>query len=162
MESESHLCTTCGKSFSSLEKLKKHEDADFYLFAYKTNFEFLYENFGLNETLKSHVILAHFSWYFKTTGTNFRNTNGEYVEAAHYSRKNFDIAHGYVVKHKQGTAHHLLKSLQSLSSYNSLRVGATPPQDFTLRKKTPNSTPKQPPKKWVFSNSLLERVNDLV
>ena len=138
------------------------KDADFYLFSYKTNFEFLYENFGLNETLKTHVILAHFSWYFNTTGTNFRNTNGEYVEAAHYSRKNFDIAHGYVMKHKQGTAHHLLKSLQSLSSYNSLRVGATPPQDFTLRKKTPTSTPKQPPKKWVFSNSLLERVNDLV
>ena len=101
MESESHLCMTCGKSFSSLDKLTTAE-------------------------------------------------------------KNFDIAHGYFVKHKQGTAHHLLKSLQSLSSYNSLRVGTTPPQDFTLRKKTPNSTPKQPPKKWVFSNSLLERVNDLV
>ena len=65
--------------------------------------------------------------------------------SCHYSLKRHEIEHGYVVKKQQGTPTHLLKSLQSISSYNSLRIGATPPQDFTLRKKkfpSLNSTPK--------------------
>ena len=36
-------------------------------------------------TLKVHVILDHYMWYFKEMGTNFHDTNGEYVEAVHYS-----------------------------------------------------------------------------
>ena len=62
------------------------------------------------------------------------------------------------VKKKQGTPTHLLKSLQSISSYNSLRIGSTPPQDFTLRRKStpsPNTTPKV--KQWSFPKSLLSR-----
>ena len=136
----------------------KPEDADFHLFNFKINFDFLYENFGLNMTLKTHVILAHFDYYFKTTGTNFRITNGEFCEAVHYSLKRHEVEHGYVVKKKQGTPHHLLKSLQSISSYNSLRIGSTPEQEFTLRRKTtpsPNATPKV--KKWGFPTSLLTR-----
>ena len=52
------------------------------LYSFKVNFEYLYENFELNETLKIHVILAHFDWYFQETGTDFKNTNGEYFKAA--------------------------------------------------------------------------------
>ena len=136
----------------------KPDDADFYLFNFRTNFMYLYENFGLNMTLKTHVILAHFEWYFKNTGTNFRNTNGEFLEAVHYSLKRHEVEHGYVVKKKQGTPTYLLKSLQSISSYNSLRIGSTPPQDFTLRRKStpsPNTTPKV--KQWSFPKSLLSR-----
>ena len=123
-------------------------DADFYLFNFRTNFNYLYDNFGLNMTLKTHVILDHFEWYFKNAGTNFRITNGEFLEAVHYSLKRHEVEHGYVVKKKQGTPTHLLKSLQSISSYNSTRTGATPPQDFTLRK---NNTPSplQKPKNGV-------------
>ena len=91
---------------------------------------------------------SSFPWYFKTTGTNFRNTNGEFLETVHYSLKKHEFEHGYVVKKKQGTPSHLLKSLQSISSYNSL--GSTPPQEFTLWRKStpsPNSTPKV--KKWI-------------
>ena len=58
-------------------------DADFYLFNFRTNFNYLYDNFGLNITLKTNVILDHFEWYFKNAGTNFRNTNGEFLEAVH-------------------------------------------------------------------------------
>ena len=36
-------------------------------------------------TLKVHVILDHYMWYFKEMGTNFHDTNGEYVKAVHYS-----------------------------------------------------------------------------
>ena len=129
-------------------------------FTPRQNFEFLYENFGLNETLKTHVILAHFGWYFENTGTNFRNTNGEFVEAAHYSLKNHEHDHGYVVKKKQGTPHHLLKALQSLSSFNSMRVGATPPQEFTLRKKkTPSSTPSSTPLSTPSSTPKVKEKN---
>ena len=112
-----------------------YEDADFYLFNFKINFDYLYDNFGLNMTLKTHVIVSHFEWYFKNADTNFCNTNGEFFEAVHYSLKKHEIEHGYVVKKQQGTPSHLLKSLQSISSYNSMRIGLTPPQEFTLRRK---------------------------
>ena len=75
----------------------KPEDAQFYLFHFQINFDCLYEQFGVNETLKTHVILEHFGWYFENTGKNFRLTNGEFVEAAHYSRKIHEVDHGYVM-----------------------------------------------------------------
>ena len=46
---------------------------------------------------------------------------------------------------KLGTPHHLLKSLQSLSTYNSIRIGSTPPQEFTLRRKNTKVHPKLHP-----------------
>ena len=139
----------------------KPEDADFYLYHFKINFDCLYEEFEVNETLKTHVILEHFSYYFKNNGTNFRITNGEFFEAAHYSKKKHEVDHGYVVKKKQGTKHHLLKSLQSLSSYNSIRIGSTPPRDLTLRKRrTPSPSPSTPTKKgWNFPKVLLDKYN---
>ena len=118
------------------------------MYHFKINFDCLYEEFEVNETLKTHVILEHFSYYFKNKGTNFRITNGEFFEAAHYSKKKHEVDHGYVVKKKQGTKHHLLKSLQSLSSYNSIRIGSTPPRDLTLKKRrTPSPSPSTPTKK---------------
>ena len=73
--------------------------------------------------------------------------------------------HGYVVKKKQGTQHHLIKSLQSLSHYNSIRIGSTPPQDLVLRKrKTPSpsplsTTPVQTT--WNFPKVLVGKVTSL-
>ena len=78
-------------SVSVRTEFKPH-DADFYLFNFRTNFNYLYDNFGLNMTLKAHVILDHFEWYFKNTGTNFRNTNGEFLEAVHYSLKDMKLS----------------------------------------------------------------------
>ena len=111
----------------------KPEDADFYLYHFKINFDCLYEEFEVNETLKIHVILEHFSYYFRNKGTYFRITN----------------------------KHHLLKSLQSLSSYNSIRIGSTPPRDLTLRKRrTPSPSPSTPTKKgWNFPKVLLDKYN---
>ena len=107
--------------------------------------------------------LEHFDYYFKNTGTNFRVTNGEFFEAAHYSKKKHEFDHGYVVKKKQGTQHHLLKSLQSLSHYNSIRIGSTPPQDLVLRKRrTPSPLPSTPTRKtWNFPTVLENRVSTL-
>ena len=78
------------------------KDAEFYLFHFQINFDCLYEDFGVNETLKTHVILEHFSWYFENSGTNFRLTNGEFVEAAHYTKKRHEVDHGFVTKKKTG------------------------------------------------------------
>ena len=81
------------------------------------------------------------------------STCGNQYKAVHYSLKRHEVEHGYVVKKKQGTPTHLLKSLQSISSYNSPRIGSTPPQDFTLRRKStpsPNTTPKV--KQWSSPN----------
>ena len=61
---------------------------------------------------------------------------GKQYDAVLYSLKRHGIEHGYVVKKQQGTPTHLLKSLQSISSYNSLRIGETLPQELTLRKKS--------------------------
>ena len=36
-------------------------------------------------TLKVHTIVYYYMWYFVEMGTNFHDTNGEYVEAVHYS-----------------------------------------------------------------------------
>ena len=55
------------------------------VFDYEVNFWHLHEQFSLPMTLKVHVILDHYMWYFKEMGTNFHDTNGEYVEAVHYS-----------------------------------------------------------------------------
>ena len=43
------------KDFNSVSEFKP-EDADFQLFNFRINFDFLYENFGLNMTVKTHVI----------------------------------------------------------------------------------------------------------
>ena len=65
------------------------KDADWEqkLFDFEQNFYYLYECFDLNMTLKIHVIIHHYRWYFTKTGTNFKDTNGEFVETVHYTLK---------------------------------------------------------------------------
>ena len=41
-------------------------------------------------TLNYHVIIDHYLWFFKEMGTNFYDTNGEYVEDLHYSLDGFE------------------------------------------------------------------------
>ena len=43
-------------------------DAELALFNFEQNFLNLYEIFGLNMTLKIHIILHHYTWHFKQTG----------------------------------------------------------------------------------------------
>ena len=133
----------------------KPKNTSLVLFNFETNFDYLYDNFRLNQTLKVHVILHHYAWYFNKTGKNFKNTNGEYVEAVHSSLKKHERDHGFVVKKRQGTPQHRQKSLQSHVTYNSMRIGATSPMEFTLRKKSkspPSSTPRLK-KTWNFKKS---------
>ena len=57
---------------------------------FKCKFDKLYKDFKLPMTLKVHVIVHHYSDYFKETKTNFRKTNGEHHEAIHHTIKVFE------------------------------------------------------------------------
>ena len=45
---------------------------------FKKNFEFLFYNFDLNMTLKTHIVYHHYEDYFSWTGKSLRYTNGEF------------------------------------------------------------------------------------
>ena len=50
---------------------------------FKMSFDFLYENFDMNITLKTHVIFNHNSYYFQWTGKTLRHTNMEILFRQH-------------------------------------------------------------------------------
>ena len=45
---------------------------------FEMNRKYLYEVFGLNQTLKMHVIKEHYVTYFKMTGKTLREVSVEY------------------------------------------------------------------------------------
>ena len=108
------------------------------VFDYEVNFWHLHAQFSLPMTLKVHVILDHYMWYFKEMGTNFHDTNGDYVEAVHYSLEGHENKRKYMVSRKIGTDEHLRKAISSHTSFNSLRVGS-PLRIMSIRKKQSNS-----------------------
>ena len=103
---------------------------------FKRNFYFLYENVGLNMTLKIHIILDHYKDYFEWTAKTFRHTNGEFVESSHYTIKKEEATHGFKVKRTIGTPGHLEKSFKSIVWHNTRRAGFTSPSKFMLRNNT--------------------------
>ena len=135
------------KEFYPAVCLEQELDTDFALILkdYEANFDYLYTHFGLNMTLKCHVILHHYEFYFLSTGKTFRDTNGEFVETVHSSLRIHEESHGYKVVKQIGTPEHLKKSQQSITSFNSLRAGFCSPKDFTLRRKSsPHSSSPSP------------------
>ena len=98
-------------------------------------------------TLKIHVIIDHYLWYFEKMGTNFHDTNGEYVEALHYSLDGHEEKRKLKVKRKLGSDGHLKKSLTSHVGFNSLKVGS-PKRIMSLRKTTPSQSPLSSPNKY--------------
>ena len=94
-------------------------------------------------TLKVHVILDHYLWYFKEMGKNFHDTNGEFVEAVHYSLDGHEDKRKFKVTRNIGTDEHLKKAIQSHTTFNSLRVGS-PKRIMSLKKRSPNSPLARP------------------
>ena len=90
---------------------------------FQVDFEYLYKNFKLNMSLKTHIVLHHYRDYFDWTGKTFMHTNGEFVESTHYSIKNEDRTHNFKVKRVIGTPVHREKILKSIIWHNSHRVG---------------------------------------
>ena len=103
-------------------------------------FDKLYLRHGVNMTLKVHVIVDYYKQYFDQTGKTLRDTNGEFVEAAHSSLRISEENHGMKVVRKLWTPVHQMRSLQSITFYNSKRAGNVTP--LRLRKlSSPSLTP---------------------
>ena len=58
-------------------------------------FEMTRKVFGLNQTLKMHVIKEHYKTYFKMTGKTLKEVSIEYHEAVHHSHKNHEKKGGF-------------------------------------------------------------------
>ena len=96
------------RSIRSLHELctsRDLQDQNLILFDFAVNFEYLFENFNLNMTLKVHIILHHYQDYFDMTQKSMRFTNGEFVESMHYSNKNEKIKKIIGVAHFQKAGH---------------------------------------------------------
>ena len=66
----------------------------------KENFEVVHQLFGVSQTLNIHIIMDHYSDYFKMTGTNFKDTNGEHHEALHHTLKTMERDKGLYMRKK--------------------------------------------------------------
>ena len=95
---------------------------------FRQRFSFLHEHYGLTCTLKIHVILSHFSYYFEKTGKTLKHTSDEYLETCHSTLRKSEETHGRSVKRKLGTPIHKQYGLDSLNIYNSKRAGRYTPQ----------------------------------
>ena len=84
-------------------------------------------------SLKTHIIYHHYEDYFSWTGKTLRYTNGEFVEATHYTFKRDDQTHKFKVVRKIGTPTHKELSLKSLVWHNSRRAGYIPSEKFRIR-----------------------------
>ena len=94
----------------------------------------LYDNFGLNQTLKMHVIKEHYVTYFKMTGKTLREVSAEYHEGVHHTHKNHERKRGFYQKRGLGGASHIEKSQRSTVQFNVLHAGFAKSSDLQLRK----------------------------
>ena len=136
------------RSLRSLHQLCVAEtlgDYEEVLFDFKTNFEFLNEEFKLSMTLKIHVILEHYSDYFQWTGKTMKYTNAEFTETAHSTFKMSERIHKFKITRKIGTPVHKELALKSLVWHNSKRAGYVSTAKFRLRTSFPRSSPLSSP-----------------
>ena len=129
-----------------------------------------YKDFKLPMTLKVHVIVHHYSDYFKETKTNFRKTNDEHHEAIHHTIKVFESKKNFYMKKHLGSLIHQAKCLQSISTFNVLRAGYTTPKTMRIRRRRYTSTSSSPSsprklypksmKKSIINRFLLENIDE--
>ena len=125
---------------------------------FKDSFEICYELFDMNMTLKIHIIIDHYEDFFRMTGKTMKNINGEHHEAIHHLIKDFERKRGFYMRKSLGGLIHMQKSLQSISTFNCLRLGFAKKSDLRIRKSSlsvsgdPFSTPK---KGFNFSHSFI-------
>ena len=61
---------------------------------FSQKFYSMFMEYGLSMTLKIHVIIHHYKYYFDKTGKTFKYTNGEFTESAHSSLRMSEKIHG--------------------------------------------------------------------
>ena len=89
------------------------------------NFRFffiLHDIHQLSMTLKIHVILDHYSYYFEKTKQTFKDTSREYIESCHSTLRKEEEEHNLKVVRRIGTPIHIVKSAKSLTIFLSCAV----------------------------------------
>ena len=70
----------------------------------------LYMEFDLSMTLKTHIIIHHYMYFFQKTKKTMRLTNGEFHESCHSTLRQSEERSNFKVKRKIGTPMHQYKS----------------------------------------------------
>ena len=92
-------------------------------------------------TLKVHVVLHYYQYYFDNTGVTFKETNGEYTETAHQTLRKEEGQRGMGIVRKVATPIHHYRSLKVLTIFNSTKIGGNIIEGtFRKKYKTSSST----------------------
>ena len=105
---------------------------------FEMNRKFLYEVFGLNQTLKMHVIRDHYVTYFKLMGKTLREVSAKYHEGVHHTHKNHETKQGFYQKRGLGGASHMKKGQRSIVQFNVLHAGFAKKSNLQIRKPKKN------------------------
>ena len=133
------ICTFVSTKTSNHERYASSKTNHYALCrSFEVNFWYLHEQYQLSMTLKVHVIIDHYVWYFKQMNKNFYETNGEYLEAVHYSLDGLEKTRNLKVKRNLGSDEHLKRALKSHIFFNFLRIGS-PDREMTIRNISPKS-----------------------
>ena len=73
---------------------------------FEEHFYNLFHKYNLNMSLKVHVVLHHYAYYFENTGETFKETNGEFHETCHSTLRKEEEEHGLKTVRKIGTPIH--------------------------------------------------------
>ena len=148
-------CECCQKSFSNKSNLKRLnlKEAKKVINNFSDQFYNLYMEFDLSMTLKTHIIIHHYMYFFQKTKKTMRLTNGEFHESCHSTLRQSEERSNFKVKRKIGTPMHQYKSWQSLVFYNSKRAGHITP----LRLKRKSSPHSPSVRSSPFSKQFLSR-----
>ena len=65
---------------------------------YTNQFYHLFMEYNLSMTLKVHIIIHHYQYFFTKSGQTMRLTNGDFVETCHSSLRKSEETHGFKVK----------------------------------------------------------------
>ena len=106
---------------------------------FRTKFMVMFEKHDLSWTLKIHVILDHYSFYFKKTKKTLRHTNDEFPESAHSTLRKSEETHGFKIVRTIGSPIHQQASLNSITFINSKNIGYVAP--IKMRKSSPRPSP---------------------
>ena len=108
----------------------------------RKNFYFLYNMYNLSMTIKVHIILHHYPFYFTKMGKNFKDTNGELGETCHSTIKRFEKLKGYISNGNLSSDNALKTDHKSHSNFIALKMGS-PSRSLAIR--SPRSSPSSSP-----------------
>ena len=124
---------------------------------FETKFYNLYMEYNLSMTLKCHIIIHHYLYFFEKGGKTMKYTNGEFPESCHSTLRQSEELHGFKVKRNLGSPMHQQKSWQSLTLYNSKRAGHVTPLRLKKKCTPPSSSPSISPSSSPYSNPFCKR-----